>query len=134
MTPPYDVTYFCNIEGHAQEQGTIEVFAQLAAASTSLANATNGQPITEQQVVKGGKSPYTIGDQLFQITDNQGKVIQSGSSSIGPGLQLNPDPTNNGGIRVTGTPTISGTYNFTFTVDDGMGRNLQQVQYSMKVS
>jgi len=61
-------------------------------------------------------------------------VIQSGSSSIGPGLQLNPDQTNNGGITVSGTPTVSGTYNFTFTVDDDMGRNLQQVQYSMKVA
>ena len=133
-TPPYEVTYHCNIEGHDQEKGIIEVFAQLAAANTALANAIKGQPIAEQQVVKGGKSPYTITGQLFQITDNQGNVIQSGSSSIGPGLQLNPDQTNNGGITVSGTPTVSGTYNFTFTVDDDMGRNLQQVQYSMKVA
>jgi hypothetical protein len=28
---------------------------------------------------------------------------------------------------------MAGTYKFTFTVDDAMGKNLQQVQYSMKV-
>ena len=26
-TPPYEVTYHCNIEGHDQEKGIIEVFA-----------------------------------------------------------------------------------------------------------
>ena len=35
---------------------------------------------------------------------------------------------------MTGTPTEVGTYNFTFVVNDGMGANLQQVQYSMNVT
>jgi hypothetical protein len=30
-------------------------------------------------------------------------------------------------------PTVVGTYRFTFVVDDGMGKNLQQVQYLMVV-
>jgi hypothetical protein len=133
-TPPYDVTYKCKIKGHELEQGIVKVFALLApAANTVLAQATQGKAITEQPVVVGGKSPYAIpiSGQLFQITDANGKVIQSGSG-IGPGLKLNPQ-NNNGGITVTGTPTVVGTYGFTFTVNDAMGRNLQQVQYSMKV-
>lgn len=139
---PYQVKYGCKVDGHQNEQGIINVFAQLAATSNedqdpppppiTLSPATKGQPITRQQVVEGGMSRYTITGQLFQVTDNQGNVIQSGSG-IGPGLQLNPDQTGNTGIWVTGTPTVSGTYNFTFTVDDAMGGNLQQAQYSMKV-
>ena len=91
------------------------------------------QPLKPVQVVSGGKSPYTITGQLFQITDSGGKVIDSGSG-IGPGLQLNPDQQKSGGITVSGTPTLVGTYQFTFTVNDGMGGNLQQAQYSLKVS
>lgn len=133
LTPPANqVTYTCKIEGHQNEKGIINVFAVLAAGSTTLSPATKGSQITEQQVVVGGMSPYTISDQLFEITDSQGNVIQSGSG-VGPGLQLNPKP-NSAGITVTGTPTVSGTYNFTFTVNDAMGKNLQQVQYSMKVA
>jgi hypothetical protein len=129
---PYQVTYGCKY--HPTEQGTIKVFAQLAGANNQLPAAAVNKPLPNPvQVVVGGKSPYAISGQMFQVTDNQGKVIQSGSG-IGPGLQLNPDQTNSGGITVTGTPTVSGTYQFTFTVDDGMKRNLQQVQYSMKVS
>jgi hypothetical protein len=124
--------YRCKIDGHGSESGVINVFARLAAGTTTLPQATKGNPIASAQVVVGGLSPYTITGQLFQVTDNSGKVIQSGSDSIGPGLQLNPS-NNNSGITATGTPTLSGTYNFTFTVDDGAGRNLQQVQYSMKV-
>lgn len=133
LTPPGNaVAYTCKF--HQNEKGIVKVFAQLAAATTALANAVKGQAIAPQKVVAGGQSPYSISGQLFQITDNQGKVLQSGSSSIGPGLQLNPDQTNSGGIMVSGTPTVSGNYTFTFTVDDGMGENLQQVQYTMKVT
>lgn len=131
--PPYSVSYGCKIPGHENEQGTVNVLPLLAAGTTTLANAVVGSPIAEQTVVVGGKSPYTISGQLFQIVDSNNQVIQSGSGSIGPGLQLNPK-SNNAGITVTGTPTQAGTYQFTFTVDDAMGRNLQQVQYSMKVA
>jgi len=108
------------------------VFAPLAAGTTALQPATVGKPINPVQVVVGGMSPYQISGQLFQITDSGGNIIQQGSG-IGPGLQLVAS-TNNSGVTVTGTPTQVGTYKFTFTVNDAMGRNLQQVQYSMNVS
>ena len=133
LKPPNNkVTYKCKMPGHGDEAGIINVFAVLAPANVVLANATNGQPIKVQQVVKGGMSPYAITEEQFQVTDNSNNVIDSGPG-IGPGLQLNPDQTNSGGISVTGKPTLSGTYKFTFTVNDGMDGNLQQVQYSMKV-
>lgn len=129
--PPYAVTYKCKL--HQNEQGTINVFALLAAGTTTLPQANVNTPLPAPvQVVVGGKSPYTISGQLFQVTDNGGNVIKSGSG-IGPGLTLNAS-TNNQGISVSGTPTMVGTYKFTFTVDDAMGKNLQQVQYSMKVA
>ena len=130
QTPPCVVTYGCKL--HSNEQGTINLFSPLAEENTSLAAATVGTPIAEQQVVSGGKAPYAISGQLFQITDANGKVTQSGSG-IGPGLQLNPK-TSELGITVTGTPTVAGTYNFTFTVNDAMMKNLQQIQYSMLVN
>lgn len=127
--PPYVVTYKCKL--HGNEQGKINVFAQLAAANTTLQNGARGVPIKSQQVVVGGMSPYKITGQQFQVTDGSGSVVKSGQG-VGPGLELDPT-TNNGGVYVKGTPIISGTYNFTFTVNDGMGRNLQQVQYTMQV-
>jgi hypothetical protein len=133
LNPPNNqFVYKCRKVGHAQEQGTINVFAALAPNNVKLAPATKGQSIKEQQVVKGGKSPYDISGEQFQVTDNNNNVIASGSG-IGPELKLNPDQTNSRGITVTGKPMLSGTYKFTFTVDDGMGGNLQQVQYSMVV-
>ena len=132
LIPPKNVkTYTCKF--HQTEHGTVSVFAQLAAKNVALAPASKGQQIQEQQVVTGGQSPYAISGAQFQVTDNNNNVIDSGSG-IGPGLQLNPDQKNSGGITVSGTPTLSGTYNFTFIVDDAMGKNLQQAQYSMKVS
>ena len=129
---PYQYVYGCKIAGHESETGTISVFVALAAADdTALKDATKGQPITEQPVVVGGLSPYDISDQQFQVNDNNNNPIQSGSGSIGPGLKLSTDGP---GITVTGTPSLSGTYNFTFTVNDAAGRNLQGVQYSMKVN
>jgi hypothetical protein len=129
---PIQVTYQCQIVGHTNEQGIINIFAQLAAGTTTLSPAVSGQPIAKQQVVVGGLSPYQISGQLFEITGPGGVVLQSGSG-IGPGLQLTPS-TNNSGVSVSGTPTVSGTYNFTFTVDDAMEENLQQVQYTMVVT
>jgi len=130
--PPFVYTYGCQIAGHENEKGTINVFVVLGAGTTTLPQVTAGQPISAFQVVVGGMSPYQISGQLFQITDSSGNIIQQGSGSIGPGIGLIAS-TNNSGITMTGTPTQVGTYNFTFTVDDGAGRNLQQVQYSMNV-
>ena len=130
---PYQVKYGCKF--HPNENGTVSVLPQLAAATTALPAASVSKPLPAPvQVVTGGKSPYKISGQLFQITDDKGNVTQSGSGNIGPGLKLNPDQTSNRGITVSGTPTVKGNYNFTFIVSDGMGQNLQQVQYSMKVS
>ncbi len=135
LNPPNNkVTYKCKLHPNdPNEQGTINVFAQLAAGTTTLPQVSVNTPLPAPGpvVVVGGKSPYTISGQQFQVTDSAGTVIQSGSG-IGPGLQLSAT-TNNKGISVTGTPTVAGTYKFTFTVDDAMGKNLQLVQYSMKV-
>ncbi|HEV3469636.1 MAG TPA: hypothetical protein VG148_09970 [Pyrinomonadaceae bacterium] len=138
---PGKFSYQCKL--HAGESGVINVFAQLAVGKDAqvnkvagqMANATQGAPIPVSQVVQGGKPPYTINRQLFQVTDGSGNVIQSGSG-VGPGLQLNnnattPDDTT--GITVSGTPSLSGTYTFALDVDDSMGRNLQQ-QYTMVVA
>ena len=126
------VTYKCKIDGHQNEQGTINVFIPLAAKNTTLAAATVGQAIAAQQVVAGGMAPYDLSGQVFQVLNSSKQVIQSGSG-IGPGLQLNAG-TSAQGITVTGTPRVVGTYIFTFTVNDAMGRNQQQVQYSMAVN
>jgi hypothetical protein len=129
-TPPYDVTYGCRF--HADERGVVHVFAVLAPAQTALPPARVGQAIAPQQVVAGGQAPYAISGQLYQITDASNQVI-GGGSGIGPGLRLNAG-TSEQGITVSGTPTVVGTYTFTFTVDDHMGRNLQQTQYTLPVS
>jgi hypothetical protein len=132
---PYVSEYRCKILGHENEVGIINVFNPLAAVTnTTLPPATVGSLIDPPvQVVTGGMSPYAISGRLFQVTDSNGKVIQQGSGGIGPGLQLVAS-SNNMGITVTGTPSIAGTYNFTFVVNDGMGANLQQVQYLMTVA
>jgi hypothetical protein len=138
--PPsgYQVTYGCKIAGHENEQGVISVFGQLQSigdpgAPISLHPATQNVPIPRQQLVSGGKSPYRVSEKIFQITaGTPPTVIQSDKDSIGPGLQLSPTDDNTG-VWVTGTPTVVGTYHFTFVVDDGMGKNLQQVQYFMVV-
>lgn len=129
---PFVYPYRCKIPGHENEAGVVNVYNPLAAGTTLLPQANVNSPISPAQVVVGGMSSYQISGQLFQITDSGGNIIQQGSG-IGPGLQLVAS-TNNSGIIVTGTPTKVGTYNFTFTVNDAMGQNLQQVQYSMNVS
>lgn len=131
LNPPGNqVTYGCKL--HANEKGIINVFAPLAAATTDLGKATKGQKIKAQQVVEGGMPPYNYDGQQFQVTAG-GKVISSGSGSIGPGLTLGTLPDTDG-LWVGGTPTLSGTYQFTFNVNDAMGKNLQQVQYSLEVT
>lgn len=152
LGPPYplQIKYGCQIPGHQNERGVINVYNMLTGPLGSkskpipnpvaLQQATQGTPIAAQSVVLGGKPPYSISNQLFQIFGGNGSVIQSGSG-VGPGLQLTltpppgtpvPDKTNTV-IWLIGTPTVVGTYNFTFEVNDGMGGNLQQVQYTMVV-
>ena len=128
--PAPDQPYGCRIDGHT-EVGTIEKVDPLARVNTPLPQANNGQQITEQRVVSGGKSPYKISDELFEVRDSTGAIIQSGSG-IGPGLHLIPKGQNMG-VFVGGTPTLSGTYHFVFTVDDEIEQNLQQVRFSMTV-
>jgi len=130
------IYYECKINGHANERGIINIFKPLSKADSNLELATQGQQISPQPVVEGGKSPYKISDQLYEVheindTDSTTVVIQSGLG-VGPGLQLTATPDNNG-ISLSGAPEISGIYIFTFTVDDGMGSNLQQVQWEMIV-
>jgi len=130
---PFVVNYGCQIPGHQSETGTINVFPALAAENTTLPPATVNVAIQAQVVVDGGASPYQIGGQLFQVVDSSGNIIQQGSNSVGPGLYLTPSA-NNSGITLSGTPSVVGTYQFTFTVNDGTDGNLQGVQYSMTVS
>ena len=128
------VTYGCKF--HPAEKGTIHVFPVLAAVNAALKAATKGQNIDPpQQVVTGGMAKYAITDQVFQVTQPDNTVIQ-GSGSIGPGLTLIQQADSKGvwGLWVSGAPTLSGVYDFTFTVTDGMGGNLQQTQYSMTVA
>jgi hypothetical protein len=124
--------YVCKIAGHGNERGIINIFPPLTAANTTLPAATRGQAIAQQPVVKGGMSTYQISGAVFRVVGPGGAVIQSGSG-VGPGLQLFPTP-NDSGVILQGTPTLSGTYKFTFVLDDVKGGNLQQVQYSMVVS
>ena len=131
QTPPYTLTYKCKL--HQNEQGTIDVFAQLAAGTTTLPQVSVNTPFAAPvQVVVGGKSPYIVTGEEFQIIDNSGNVIQSGKGNLGPGV-LYDATLDNKGITVAGIPSVVGTYQFTFKVTDNMGKNLQQVQYSMKV-
>jgi len=120
--------YTCLI--HPGEQGTIEIVPIMNQENADLAAATAGQPIDQQQVVSGGKFPYQISAVNFEVESPGGAVIQSGAG-IGPGLQLITDET---GVSVRGTPTVSGTYKFIFDVDDAIHQNLQQLEYQMVVA
>jgi hypothetical protein len=142
QTPPYPVSYGCQIKGHQNEKGTINVFGQLAAVSDPkqtpppppiiLKPATKGTPMPAQQVVNGGMPPYSVTGVIVNNNNVPGSSTKPGEQvPIAPGLQLTQDAN---GISVVGTPTQSGTYNFTFVVNDSMGRNLQQVQYQITVS
>jgi hypothetical protein len=131
-------TYTCLIPGHGNESGDINIVSALAPVNATALNvvelkaAIRGQPITRQQVMAGGKSPYSISDQFFEITDSNDTVIQKGPS-VGPGLQVSGTPDDDG-VWVSGTPTVSGTYTFSFSVSDAAGTNVQQVQYRMLVN
>jgi hypothetical protein len=126
---PFMVQYTCEIAGH-NEKGTIQVFAVLDADKTAL-TAITGKP-TRQRVVVGGMPVYKIINLMVNNTNVPGSSTGPPQVlPIGPGLTLSQD---SNGIWVGGTPTQAGTFNFTFTVDDSMGRNLQQVPYSLVVS
>lgn len=132
--PPYSVTYKCLLPGHENETGTIDVLNPFSPATTAnLPNATLNQPLpVPVQVATGGLSPYTINSQLFQVVAG-GNIVQSGQGSPGPGLTLNPTADNTG-LTVSGTPTVAGTYTFTFDATDAMGLNVQQTQFTMNVA
>jgi hypothetical protein len=131
QTPPYPLTYKCKL--HPGEEGTINVYAQLAAGTTTLPQVNVNTPFAAPvQVVVGGKSPYVVSGEQYQVLDSSGNVIDSGTGNLGPGV-LYDARSDNQGITVAGIPSMVGTYQFTFNVNDAMGKNLQQVQYSMKV-
>jgi hypothetical protein len=124
------VTYGCRIAGHDDEQGVINVFDPLAADVTTI-KTTTIQP-TRQRVVKGGMAPYKVSSLIVDGDDVPGTSTRPGEPlPIGGGLQLDQDAD---GVSVVGMATQSGTFKFTFTVDDSMGRNLQQIQYSLIIS
>ena len=129
---PSAICYGCRIPGHQQERGIIYVFATLVAGPTQGPAVSVGAPVSDWRVVQGGQSPYSISGQIFQVVAGNGQVVQSGQGGIGPGLQLLPLP-NHAGVAVVGAPTLAGTYQFTFTVSDATGQNLQQVQYALQV-
>jgi hypothetical protein len=134
QTFPFTYTYGCKL--HSNESGTVTVVAQLQAAqNTTFQNATQNQAIVPQPAASGGAPPFQFSGQLFQIVNSSGQIIQQGSGSIGPGLSLSTayDTFGTAVIMVSGTPTVAGTYNFTFSVTDSAQHNLQQVQYAMTV-
>lgn len=125
------VTYGCRIKGHSNEHGIINVFPLLAAVSNTALKATRGQA-TNQRVVTGGMPTYKITQLIVNGADVPGSSTGPNEKlPIGPGIELVQDAN---GISVVGTPTEVKTYSFTFTVDDSMGLNLQQTQYSLTVS
>lgn len=127
QAPPYQVSYKCEISGH-KEMGTINVFAPLAAVANPALKAIKGK-FTRQQLVLGGMPFYKI---TGLIVNNKNIPDPTGvTAPIGNDFALVQD---NQGIWVQGTGAQVETYNFTFTVDDAMGRNLQQVQYSLTVT
>ncbi|HSE19992.1 MAG TPA: hypothetical protein VLB46_23225 [Pyrinomonadaceae bacterium] len=125
------VNYGCRIKGHGNERGVINVFPLLAAAAKTALTATKGQA-TKQPVVVGGMPPYTITNLIVNGADVPGSSTGPNQTlPIGPGVALVQSASE---ISIAGTPTEANTYSFTFVVDDSMGLNLQQVQYSLKVS
>jgi hypothetical protein len=125
------VTYGCRIKGHSDERGVINVFPLLAAVSNTALKAIKGQA-TKQPVVVGGMPAYKITGLIVNGADVPGSSTAPNEKlPIGPGIELVQDAK---GISVSGTPTEVNTYDFTFTVDDSMGLNLQQTQFSLTVS
>jgi len=80
---------------------SINIYPAISITTTSLNNGTASAAYSQTMAATGGKIPYTWG-----IT----------AGNLPPGLALN---TSTGGI--SGTPTTSGTYNFTAQVMDANG-------------
>jgi hypothetical protein len=131
--PLYIVPYTCDIPDttetkHSNEKGFINVYAPLAAVAKTALTAIKGKA-TRQQLVSGGMPFYKI---TGLIVNNKNIPDPTGvTSPIGNDFGLVQDTQ---GIWVQGTGAQVETYNFTFTVDDAMNRNLQQVQYSLTVT
>jgi len=134
-TPPplYTVPYTCEIPDtkdtkHTKEKGLINVYAPLAAPKITALTAVKGKA-TRQLLVSGGMPVYKI---TGLIVNNKNIPDPTGlTSPIGTDFAMVQDTQ---GIWIQGNGTQVETYNFTFTVDDAMGRNLQQVQYSLTVT
>jgi len=124
--PLYVVPYTCEIPEH-KETGTINVYAPLAAVANTALKAIKGKA-TRQLLVSGGMPFYKI---TGVIVNNKNLPDPDLGAPIGNDFALVYDTR---GIWIQGNGTQVETYNFTFTVDDSMGRNLQQVQYSLTVT
>jgi hypothetical protein len=131
--PLYVVSYTCEIPDtkdtkHTNEKGFINVYAPLAAVANTALKAIKGK-FTRQQLVSGGMPFYKITGLI--VNDKNIPDPTGLTSPIGDDFALVQDTQ---GIWVQGTGAQVETYDLTFTVDDSMDRNLQQVQYSLTVT
>lgn len=124
-----EVSYGCNVVGHETEKGIINVFAPLAVAPSGTVVPYNTSLFLNARLVVGGKPPYVITGLIVNSKSIPGTSTKPDQMlPIGSEFKLNQD---NQGIFVFGTATLLQIYHFTFTVNDSMGRNLQQVQYTL---
>ncbi|MGH7951406.1 MAG: Ig domain-containing protein [Limisphaerales bacterium] len=86
-----------------------QVLIQIYTTPTVLPNGTNGVPYSASFAAMGGQPPYTW---------------SSIPSPLAPGLTLSP-----AGV-ISGTPTQSGTYDFTVQLNDSSARTVQ-LNYSI---
>lgn len=130
---PYQFEYTCEMPEpeHKTEKGFINVYAQLAAPKITALTAVKGKA-TRQLLVSGGMPFYKITDLIVNNKNIPGPSVGDALTlPIGSDFALVQDTQ---GIWIQGTGIQVETYNFTFTVDDSMGRNLRQVQYSLTVT
>jgi uncharacterized protein affecting Mg2+/Co2+ transport len=80
----------------------------LTVTTSTLANGTTGSAYSQTLQASGGTSPYSWS-------------IVSGLGNLPPGLGLNPSS----GV-ISGTPTTTGTYNFTVRVTDSVPATAQK--------
>jgi hypothetical protein len=126
--PPYQYDYTCQVAGHENEKGTIFVFAPLAAAAQTTLVMNPGVFLNAPLVV-GGQPPYVVTGLIVNNKSIPGTSTKPDQMlPIGSDFKLNQ---NSHGIFVFGNPTLMTIYHFTFTVNDSMGSNLQQVQYTI---
>jgi hypothetical protein len=94
---------------------SITINGPLAITTTSLPNGTVGTFYNQQVNANGGVPPYN-----WSVS----------SGTMPPGLGLN---SNGGNEYVSGTPTTTGTYNFTLQVTDNVGDTATQA-YTVSIS